>query len=214
MNATDPLTALLDELVPNVEPEDPAAWEDVLARVEERKGLSIRTGHRRGRWLASALAALTALVIAATALAVAGVNPITAIINSWDSSSRPASLNGTYTTTLTGLKPASRDGTWKLTLALYRVSRNPNAQTFASGKYGRYTLTHDGATIESGTFIFGGNQHSNLTLTDSGGSQPCADAPVGGFYNFKYNQHGLILEAQFDRCTARRLILNKHLFTT
>jgi hypothetical protein len=211
MNGSDSLSVVLDELAPLVEPEE-VEWDDVLVRAGlltsepdiQRRG----TRSRRHRRLSAVFIAAVAVAVAASALAVAGVNPLTALLNFWNSPANPGPLAGSYSSTLSGLKPTSLNGHWTITFAPYS-----NAANIGSAESGSYVLSQNGKVMESGSFTFGGgNQFSNFNLTDTGGPAECPASRIPGGYEIKYDSSALKLQSSFDQCARRRIVLSSKVF--
>jgi hypothetical protein len=213
VNEFGSLSTMLDELAPAIEPEEPA-WDDVLMRAarlaasEPVEGLR-RARSTRGRGRIAVLAVVAATAVAASALAAAGVNPLTALFDSWRSPATPGTLGGTYSTTLSGLTPASLNGRWTIKLGLYN-----NATNYAQGRYGDYVISQDGTVMERGTFQFGGSRFANFFLTDTGGPARCPDKTLyPAPYQVTYSSSALKLEPKRDTCIHRRIVLSAKLFT-
>lgn len=204
------LSTLLDELAPVVELEPPA-WDDVLVRAahlsSEPDKQPRRASSTRHRRRIAVLAVVAATAVVASALAAEGVNPLTALFNYWHSPANPGPLGGTYSTTLSGLTPARLNGRWTITFAQY-----PTANGYASGHYGNYVISQNGKVMEKGTFG-AASGIANLTLTDTSGPAKCPDTRVGGAYQVTYDRSALKLQALFDRCPHRRIVLSTKLFT-
>jgi hypothetical protein len=162
-------------------------------------------GRRRSRRLViAAIAALLAIAGGSSALAyqlLTGAAP------------EPSSINGTYTTIVNRAKPATLDGRWMITFVLDR-----NMQTYAGGKVGTYTFTHDGELVARGTYILSyslacdGTMNgpcNTVSLNDETGPGSCPNTTaVGGVYAFTSTRSALTLTRIFDRCPRRRLVLS------
>jgi hypothetical protein len=183
MNGSDPVLVVLDELAPLVESEE-AAWDDVLARtglLTSEPVIQRRNTWSRRRGLSAALIAAIAATVTVSALAVAGVDPLTALLNAWNSPAIPGPLTGSYSATLSGLKPTRLNGHWTITFAPYS-----NAENIAGAESGSFALSENGKVMESGSFKFGGgNRFSNFNLTDTGGVTECPARRIPGLYELK-----------------------------
>lgn len=202
MNEFGSLSALLDQLAPIVGVETPA-WDDVLDRVKTLDGTAAKSQHgrmRRRTAFAFVFATFT-VAVAGSALAAVGLDPVTKLLNEWNSPGSPGLLEGTYAATRSTLTPASLNGQWAITF-------HSDAVSVPGGLSGSYTISQNGAIKETGIYLLGGNQHSNLVLRDDGGSAACNDLRVGGFYQLKYDKSTLQLKGNADFCAHRRAILN------
>lgn len=104
----------------------------------------------------------------------------------------PASgLQGTFTSTITGMAPPL-DGKWTLRLLAGR-----KFQTLRNGKL-----------VVSGN---GPRTSARITFTDTGGSYACTGKQKTGLYTWKLSGKALTLKPVSDPCSGRRTILTSRL---
>ena len=98
-------------------------------------------------------------------------------------------IQGSYTTTITGIKPAV-NGAWRITF-----------------RDGVTTITHLGKKAVSGRYVLAGDK---ITLSRESGPWSCGPTP--GVYRWKSSASGklLTLAVVSDLCIGRKQVLTQH----
>jgi hypothetical protein len=115
-------------------------------------------------------------------------------------------LKGSYSVTVSGLKPASLNGHWTITFS-------PIPEPGRLG--GAYTRFHDGKLVADGGYTQRYNSVGTMVfLRDDSGPGQCAETTTGGVYVVRFSGSTISLKAvdPIDRCTKRYDVLNGRTF--
>lgn len=96
---------------------------------------------------------------------------------------------GTYTTSITGKKPAALNGTWLISIA-------------TTGRYGTYKA---GRRLVTGSLTTIGKR---AVFVDQAGPSACPAAQAVGIYRWKRVGKRLTLTPVSERCRGRRVVLS------
>jgi hypothetical protein len=113
---------------------------------------------------------------------------------------------GTFSATVSGLKPAGLNGRWTISFTAPYKSRP---------SLGGYTLVHGGTTVARGSYHL---QYTGpgllLQLRDFGGKAPCAETNLGGNYYVRASGKTLRLVPSpvVDTCAKRLKVVTSQLF--
>jgi hypothetical protein len=181
-------------------PYDPGAvLERVLAQPRRSRRRPVATRLR--------VVALVGLLVAALAVptAVAFHSQLTGLFQSSAETPTIEDLRGSWTTILTGLKPASLNGRWTVTFTPNRIQR--------FGFRGVYALTHNRRLVAEGTLGFNySSVGAMLNLRDMNGPDQCAETIIAGNYTFHLQGKTITFEHFEDQCRKRRAVLANHTF--
>lgn len=180
---------------------DPTA---VLASVlaQPRRLSSRRLVRARYRTvLLAAVGAAVLLVPAAVAIHRQLLNPMDQTPTAY-----AGDLPGTYAATVSGLKPASRNGRWTISFT------RPYSQM--GNSKGGYTLSHNRKLVARGEYSL---QYSSVGamvhVRDMSGPGHCVEEIVGGNYLVHVKGSKLTFTHFQDKCVKRRVVLSSRTFT-
>ena len=118
-------------------------------------------------------------------------------------------LKGSYSASVSGLKPANLNGQWTITFS-------PSPPGHAGPVGGTYTRLHNGKLVAEGGYTQRYNSNGTMVfLSDFSGPGQCTEIiATGGVYIVRFGSSAITLKAvdPIDRCTTRRDVLNGRAF--